>query len=148
MIATPQLPQGLSDKFWPCQRRAIAFALKYLRKPLKSEVALVRMPTGTGKTGIVAALTVALPPTQWSLVLTPWKNLCGQMILDLESKFWRSTGWSPPVVPKVLQLYPSTVQDILQVQDTNIILVATFATLVTIFKLLRGAYDDLVGLSP
>jgi superfamily II DNA or RNA helicase len=142
-MTSPQLPQGLNDKLWPHQRRAIAFALKYLRKPFESEVALVRMPTGTGKTGVVAALSVALPPPQWTLVLTPWKNLCRQMILDLESKFWRARGWTPPVVPRVLQLYPSTVQNILQIQEANIILVATFATLVTIFKRKRGSYNDL-----
>jgi superfamily II DNA or RNA helicase len=105
-MTSHQIPQSLNDKLWPHQKRAINFALRYLRQPFEAEVALIRMPTGTGKTGVIAALSVALPPPQWTLVLTPWKNLCRQMILDLESRFWRSRGWRPQFVPNVAQLYP------------------------------------------
>jgi len=60
------------------------------------------MPTGTGKTGVIAVLCVVDPPTGWSLILTPWKHLCDQMIDDLSERFWESRGWKPSPKPKVL----------------------------------------------
>ena len=46
------------------------------------------MPTGTGKTGVIAILSIGVPETDWSLILTPWKNLCEQLVGDLETRFW------------------------------------------------------------
>jgi len=63
------------------------------------------MPTGTGKTGVIAVLCVVDPPTGWSLILTPWKHLCDQMIDDLSERFWESRGWKPSPKPKVLRLF-------------------------------------------
>jgi superfamily II DNA or RNA helicase len=137
------LPESLSKKLWPHQRDAIEFALDYVREPYKADVALVRMPTGTGKTGVIASLSVALPPPRWTIILTPWKNLCDQMIEDLGKKFWESRGWIPPKIPNLMRLYPKNVEDVVDMNDSNIILVATFAALVTIFKRKRDAYEEL-----
>ncbi len=79
----------------------------------------------------------------WTLVLTPWKNLCDQMVDDLEKNFWTARGWKPTLKPKVKRLYPSTLVDILISRDSGLTLVATFATLVTIFKKHQENYHKL-----
>ncbi|MBR0684075.1 DEAD/DEAH box helicase family protein [Roseomonas eburnea] len=80
------------------QRRAVAFVQAYLAARQISaanaqrESALIKMPTGTGKTGIIAAIACAQPGPFKTLVLTPRKALVRQMARDLSTKFWRNLG--------------------------------------------------------
>lgn len=128
------LPRTLTDKLWAHQKNALEFVVHRLRGGASPRAVLVRMPTGTGKTGIIAVLSVADWPKKWTLVLTPWANLCDQMIGDLGEKFWQISKWRPSPAPKVERLLPSTATELLSKKDEHLILVSTFATLVTIFK--------------
>ena len=87
---------------------------------------LVRMPTGTGKTGLIACLT-RLSNQESSLVLTPWAHLRNQMISDLDKAFWEKTEIVPGEAA-VVAMYPSNAEDVLK-QDGKKVIVATFATL-------------------
>jgi superfamily II DNA or RNA helicase len=139
------LPVPLERKLWTHQKDAIAFATERLRGSAEPHSSLVRMPTGTGKTGIIAVLSVADPPPKWTLVLTPWANLCTQMVDDLKENFWQISSWKPSPAPKVERLLPSTATAILAKDDERLILVSTFATLVAIFKAHNGIYDTLAS---
>ena len=77
------LPKESRKKLLPHQDKAIAFAIAHLNQP--TSTCLIRMPTGTGKTGVVACLT-RLAHQQSSLVLTPWANLRRQMIKALDRR--------------------------------------------------------------
>jgi superfamily II DNA or RNA helicase len=142
MIANP-IPNDLVPLLWKHQTQAIRFALRYLRAPAEAATGLIRMPTGTGKTGVVAVLSVALPPPGWTLVLTPWSHLCNQMVGDIQTRFWKERGWKPPRRPDVTRLYPSTVAAILGRSEAQLVVVATFATLVTMFKRHPEKYREL-----
>lgn len=80
------------------QRRAVAFAQAYLAtrahpdQVATSEAALIKMPTGTGKTGVIAALACASAGPCKTLILTPRKALVRQMAMDLATRFWRKLG--------------------------------------------------------
>ena len=97
--------KSLNDVLWRHQREAIDFALERLRK-VNPGTTLIRMPTGTGKTGVIAVISLGPPRPGWSLVLTPWRNLCNQMVQDLGSRFWESRRLMPPAQPRVERLYP------------------------------------------
>ena len=133
-MVLPQIPAGLKKRLWKHQISSIQFAIERLRRPGPPRAGLLRMPTATGKTGVIGALSIAILPTQWTLVLTPWTNLCQQMIEDLSARFWTSRGWLPPAIPAVERLFPSNLTEILDKKDTNLVVVATFATLVAIYK--------------
>ncbi|WP_296166659.1 DEAD/DEAH box helicase family protein [uncultured Brevundimonas sp.] len=76
---------------WDHQREAIALGVAYLRATDTSdEAALLKLPTGTGKSGIVSILARALPETRRVLVLTPRDGLVTQMIDDIGHRFWRT----------------------------------------------------------
>jgi superfamily II DNA or RNA helicase len=137
------LPKELRAALWPHQIEAVEFAWSRLRVNSSRKTCLVRMPTGTGKTGVVAVLCVVNAPVGWSLILTPWTHLCDQMIADVGDRFWESRGWRPSPKPNVLRLFPRTLATVLGNQSENLILVATFATLVVIFKNQRTRYDEL-----
>jgi superfamily II DNA or RNA helicase len=140
-----QIPKQLNAALWDHQRAAIGFAVNRLRGSHPRKAVLLRMPTGTGKTGVIAVLSVAIPQPGWSLVLTPWKNLCDQLVQDVGARFWASRKWTPTVKPRVERLYPKTLAQILKRTESDWILVATFATLVAIFKKQKQLYSELAG---
>lgn len=86
---------GDARSLWENQKQAIAFCSAYRRlehgeEPI--EAGLVKMPTGTGKSGVVAVVSRCLPETRRILVLTPREALVRQMIDDIRWRFWRNMG--------------------------------------------------------
>lgn len=77
---------------WLPQRRAVAFAHAYLAAwyagAANEEAALVKMPTGTGKTAVIATLACASSHVRRTLILTPREGLVSQMKGDLSYRFW------------------------------------------------------------
>lgn len=111
-------------KLWQHQADALDFAIDHLNN--LDSFCLIRMPTGTGKTGIIACLTL-LSNQDSSLVLTPWAHLRKQMVADLEEGFWKKVNLTPKNV-KLVSMFPSTAKEILDSSKPQVI-VATFATL-------------------
>src|SRR5713101_6431456 len=104
------IPQTTKSKLWKHQRAALDFAISHLNK--YDSPCLIRMPTGTGKTGVIACLT-RLSNQGSALVLTPWAHLRIQMITDLEKGFWEKID----VIPKkldIVSMFPSTAKNILK----------------------------------
>ncbi len=77
---------------WLPQRRAVAFAHAYLAAWdagfAEGQAALVKMPTGTGKSAVIATLACASPRVNKVLILTPREGLVSQMRFDLSYRFW------------------------------------------------------------
>lgn len=118
------LPATARGKLWPHQFKAVDFAVHHLKS--FETPCLVRMPTGTGKTGVIACLT-KISNSGSSLVITPWKNLRDQMVSDLTTRFWDRVQIKPNS-NAVLALLPSTTKKLLDRTDPAVF-VATFATL-------------------
>jgi len=107
-------PSGLS--LWGNQKEAIALGSAYLRvcqQLDRQEAALIKMPTGSGKSGVIAVLTRSLPNVRRALVLTPREGLVQQMHADIRHRFWANMGctgaeadnWSGPGVdPALIQI--------------------------------------------
>jgi superfamily II DNA or RNA helicase len=128
MATKLKLPEGL----WDHQRRAIETAHSYLSAKEVSEAsALITMPTGTGKTGVIATIATALPSVAGHrLVLTPWKPLVTQLMGDLAGRFWARLGEdSKPKLLPVRRLPPSTHLEELGETSEPTIFVATIAAI-------------------
>jgi superfamily II DNA or RNA helicase len=85
---------------WEHQRAAIETMLAYLcadphlpERPQVREAALLKLPTGTGKSGIVAVLARCLPKVKRALILTPRESLVVQMSDDVRYRFWGHLGY-------------------------------------------------------
>jgi superfamily II DNA or RNA helicase len=85
---------------WEHQRQAIETVVAYLsadphlpERPNLREAALLKLPTGTGKSGIIAVLARCLPDVNRTLVLTPRESLVEQMIDDVRFRFWDHLGY-------------------------------------------------------
>ena len=84
-----------SNGLWAPQRRAVAVCLAYLgarSAQSTSETALVKMPTGTGKTAVIATLACALPDVRRTLIITPQRALVDQLLDDVRWRFWSNFG--------------------------------------------------------
>jgi superfamily II DNA or RNA helicase len=110
------IPESTKAKLWEHQRDALDFAIKHLNA--YDSPCLIRMPTGTGKTGVIACLTRVANRAS-SLVLTPWAHLRNQI--------WVKIGISPERIP-VVSMFPSNAEAILE-HVVRQVIVATFATL-------------------
>lgn len=120
---------------WDHQRDAIYFVVEHLNN--SNEPCLVRMPTGTGKTGVIAALAL-LCTSGRTLVITPWTNLRDQVVRSLQGSFWAQIGFAAPK-SKVVELFPKTVEDVLKDGGTNV-MVCTFSALNDNLVKIRGCH--------
>jgi superfamily II DNA or RNA helicase len=86
--------QGIRP-LWSNQTGALTLAAGYLCADIGlpaeggvPEAALIKMPTGTGKSGVIAVLSRCLSSVHKVLVLTPRTSLVTQMIADVRWRFW------------------------------------------------------------
>jgi superfamily II DNA or RNA helicase len=86
---------------WPHQVSALELAGAYLaadrRLPSEGnvpEAALIKMPTGTGKSGVIAVLVRCLPMVRRVLILTPRTALADQLRKDVSYRFWQHLNFS------------------------------------------------------
>ena len=89
-----------TPRLWEHQQAAIGTAVAYLNgdkaipeRPEHKEATLLKLPTGTGKSGIVAVLARCLPNVRKVLVLTPRTALTEQLIADIRYRFWKHMGY-------------------------------------------------------
>jgi superfamily II DNA or RNA helicase len=91
--------RGLSP-LWQHQIAGVSLALAYVCADTRltdegnvPEAALLKMPTGTGKSGVVAIIARCLPLVKKILVLTPRTALSKQMNRDISWRFWKRLGF-------------------------------------------------------
>jgi hypothetical protein len=106
---------GTGPQLWGHQRAAIGTILAYLNadrkipeRPEQTEAALLKLPTGTGKSGIIAIVARCLPKIRRVLVLTPRQALTRQLLADIRYRFWQHIGYET----KEGQLFTAAAADI------------------------------------
>lgn len=105
--------------------------------------ALIRMPTGTGKSGVIAVAAQRLVNDGDVLVLTPWDVLVEQLTDDVRARFWRRIGAQAPATKLIRRVYPSTVAKALAAEQSPAIWTATIATLQQLHGDSEPAYAEL-----
>lgn len=89
-----------TPKLWEHQQVAISTIVAYLNgnksileRSEHSEAALLKLPTGTGKSGVIAVLARCLKNVRRVLVLTPRTALTEQLMDDIGWRFWSNMGF-------------------------------------------------------
>ncbi|MFQ5923094.1 MAG: DEAD/DEAH box helicase [Anaerolineales bacterium] len=134
-----KISNEITFKLWDHQSEALNFAIDHLNA--QDSPCLIRMPTGTGKTGIVACLTM-LSNEGSSLVLTPWALLRNQMVSDLKEGFWNKVDLSLPN-PMVTSMVPSVARQLLKSSEQQVMV----ATLTALNRLRRDHVDTYESLA-
>lgn len=129
MAATVAIPPAVTSKLWPHQVTAIKMVKGYLASAPKGG-ALVRMPAGSGKTGIIACLAQYHSGAGCILVVAPWKQLVSQTIDEVSADFWAKLNVSAPGARESLRLTPAAAPSLLKEgKFEKSVLVTTFSTL-------------------
>jgi len=113
------------------------------QKGAKGPSALVRMPTGTGKSGVIAVSAQELVSAEDVLLLTPWDALVEQLADDVASRFWSRIGAPVPSDKEVMRIYPSTAETKLSGHAKATVWMATIATLQRLHATGSAAYAQL-----
>ncbi|ENP8342334.1 DEAD/DEAH box helicase family protein [Vibrio harveyi] len=84
---------------WEHQEAAVMTMVAYLNSSDKISrnkmgSALLKLPTGTGKSGIISVLSRCLPKYRNILVLTPREALTKQLLDDIRFRFWNHMGFT------------------------------------------------------
>jgi superfamily II DNA or RNA helicase len=99
---------------WPHQYDAVVRCEQYFQAGVH-RAALVHMPTGTGKTGVMAVLATRRALQKPILVVCPSAALVDQLRADFASDFWEKIGaakeWQPD---RTLKLLPSNLDPVIE----------------------------------
>lgn len=120
---------------WPHQREAVKLMATYLASTARSPGAagLVTMPTGTGKTGVMAGIIESRRQRRHWLVLVPRRSLVRQVRRALDEEIWRQLRVpKPPRFPSVRELPPASRIDEVGETTTATVFVGTFQKAVRI----------------
>ena len=90
-MLSPKEGKLLETKLRVCQREAISKIGDYLSRSLSGKSMLVCLPTGAGKTGVIAAVCQARPAGA-TLVLSPRRAVCDQLGDQVRGKFFQDRG--------------------------------------------------------
>ena len=130
-------PTWKSLPLWSNQKAAIKTCLRYLLKEPSGD-ALVQMPTGTGKTGVIAVLSSLSSSSGVVIVLTPSSALADQLRTDIRAGFWAAlklpkeelSHWAPGMIEELLPSRAAALQGILAANDqTRKVFVGTLQAL-------------------
>lgn len=129
---------------WPHQRKAVEMIHKYLESDSLGS-ALIRMPMGTGKTGVMAIAAQCLVDSSDALIIAPWAQLTRQISREIETEFWRKIGHRPKQATKSAKTFlPSIVTSVLKQRGGKpTVLVCTNQTLERLFVNDNRAYRSL-----
>jgi superfamily II DNA or RNA helicase len=124
----------LKLKIWQHQKDATKEILKYLES-YNDKAFLVKMPTGTGKTGVFACLSRVAKPDFNYIIITPSTALKKQIVTELRISFWDKIGYDKSNLQdqQIEDLLPSNVNDVLEsISGKKFIVVTTIQTLQTL----------------
>jgi superfamily II DNA or RNA helicase len=121
---------------WPNQFEAIRTCLDYLAAQPTGD-ALVQMPTGTGKTGVIAVVASTQSKDGLVLVLSPSSALADQLRTDIKMGFWaalklpktEADRWAPDSVKELLPSLAEELTTDLRSSSARNVLVGTFQAL-------------------
>ena len=123
---------------WPHQKKALYAALNYIndyRNKNTNKSCLIHMPTGSGKTGVIAVIARCIPALKNILVITPRINLRDQLFKDIDSRFFNHLKKSPKKLPKkIINLEGSKKLGNIFENEDNFVIIMTFQKLESMKK--------------
>lgn len=132
------------SRLWTHQQEAVLVFREYLGRKSNDKAAIVSMPTGTGKSAVIASLLAdeRSNARKSVLVIAPWKGLAAQLREDIDTKVWVHLGVGRPASLAPVELVKSAADFMNKVRVDNpepTVYVTTMAMVVQIFKAQGGS---------
>jgi superfamily II DNA or RNA helicase len=148
MVETKEL------KLWPHQKEAVRKAVDYINTPYADKSFLLKLPTGSGKTGIMATIARVSFTTKNILIVVPSIALRKQLFDHISTKFWETINVNTNTLAKkeIHELVPSTFDNIKsEIENKPFVLIMVVNTLHLIrkenadnYKLLKEKIDFII----
>jgi len=104
----------LSNRLRPYQIKAVEKSLSYIKSSSLNQ-ALIKMPTGTGKTIIIGVLSSFIKGIDNVLVVTPSAAIRSQLCREINSDLWNKLGLEEGTQKKeVYELFPRNIKELNQ----------------------------------
>lgn len=147
----PNAPLLRKLTLYPFQREAVkkmrGYLTAYLQKDTRGS-GLVYMPTGTGKTAVIAALAQCIPEIKSTLILVPRTVLRNQIIRELKGPIFVKLNLHLPPGKKLKSVYRLDEKrqaiDWLEELPEKVVIVSTIQKLQTMQKNQRNFYHKLI----
>lgn len=127
----------IEELLWSHQNEAIKMLNQYMgdfHHGITKQAALVQMPTGSGKSGIIAYLSRCLPDIGLTIVLTPRLSLRNQLSSDISGRFFNHIGYAVDGLKKEVKIITEGTSSVFQSISNNLVIVMTIQMLVSIEK--------------
>ncbi len=126
----------MRDVLWPHQIAAIEKSELYIsdfRNEVTSKSSLIQIPTGGGKSGIIAILARCIPNVGFTIVLTPRISLRDQLFEDINGRFFNHIGFSTKNLSKKIINVTDGRELTLNEPLDDLVIVMTFQMLTSLF---------------
>lgn len=139
----------IESHLWPHQVRAVDLVRRYLKAHKTSKAtgsALIRFPTGTGKTAVIAVAARILARPGIVVVVCPSEALREQLRGEIDEEFWAKLGVEPPGRTIEVEMFlPSNISSLLKTHAdaSRLVLVGTAQSLAEIHRRHQKSYKAL-----
>lgn len=137
---------------WEHQIKAVDVLRRYLRDWNTGDgAALITMPTGTGKSAVIAQVLANAPGSSgWKhmMVVTPWLGLAQQIAEDIDARVWMNLGMPRPTKlgrVKIVRSAKSFLDEVSKPATRSTVFVATFAMALEILNQEGVGIDGMAG---
>lgn len=135
--------EKIKSKVMAHQSESLKTIEEYLKSKEDDKHALIKMPTGTGKTGVIGIVSNIYDEYKNILIVTPNAVLPKQTKLEIESLFWKQID----IEPHCLKLKPSylynNIDEYFKNTEDGIILIITIQCLCKLYKEKKAIYNKI-----
>lgn len=99
----------IPSNLWPPQKEALDIIEKYIKdfqKGVTTASCLIKMPTGSGKTGVITCLSHLNSDVKGVLVVSPRDSLRTQLYEEIDSDFFQKIKYNKKPSKEVIKLTP------------------------------------------
>lgn len=125
----------VEDLLWSHQIQAIKMLIQYIddyHNGDTNQAALVQMPTGSGKSGVIAYLSRCLPDIGLTIVLTPRISLRDQLSSDISGRFFKHIGYPVDGLKKEVKIITEGSSINSKSISSNLVIIMTIQMMVSI----------------
>lgn len=133
--------ESIKESLSSIQKEALHIIEEYLGSRLIKYQAVIKMPTGTGKTGVIGIVSNFYEEYSNILIVSPNGNLPNQIKNEIETSFWSNIGL---VNPNVKEIKVCKVKDFYEPErNENVIIITTVQSVMDIYRDSRSIYRKL-----
>lgn len=135
--------KSIKAKIMKHQLEALNIIEKYLKSEYDGKHALIKMPTGTGKTGVIGSISNIYKDYKNVLVVTPNAVLPKQTKDEIDNLFWEKIGLNPLDIELKTSYLSKDIDEYFNNTENGTILIITIQYLCKLYKEKNDIYNKI-----